>query len=85
MVLAQCVKSTVLSDLVVSLLQSHGQGREAVLGGQGLAGSTRQQEPAPNEKTVLGENSGGKTRKLSTRIAGDNGTMVFLVGPGANF
>ncbi len=41
----------VLSDLVVSLLKSHGQGRESVLCGEGLAGSTRQQEPR-NQKNI---------------------------------
>jgi hypothetical protein len=58
----------VLSDLVMSLLKSHGQGRESILCGEGLAGSTRQQEPKDIKKRrikqTIRKNGGMKNKAI---------------------
>jgi hypothetical protein len=52
----------------VSLLKSHGQRRESVLCGEGLAGSTRQQEPKDIKKRrikqTIRRNGGMKNKAI---------------------
>ena len=45
---------SLFAHLVVPLLQRHGQGREPVLGGEGLAGARGQQEPHHVVMVLLG-------------------------------